>query len=141
MQKVYLTKEFEFEAAHQLRDYQGSCKNLHGHSYVVEVQLSGYVDVPSDDLSKNMLMDFKSIKSLLLEHCLKRYDHSFLNESMCKEGSSECYYAHPTAEFMAVDFFSTIKQQMESLYPQITLESVKVWETKDSCAEYKGESR
>lgn len=139
MQKVYLTKRFDFEAAHQLRDYKGSCSHLHGHSYVVELTLSGYVDVPNDELSKNMLVDFKAMKTLLLEYVLKEYDHSFLNESMCKNG--ETYYAHPTAEFMVVTFYKIFFNQVQHFFPQVTLESVKVWETKDSCAEYRGEQR
>lgn len=139
MQKVYLTKKFDFEAAHQLRDYKGKCKNLHGHSYEVELTLSGYVDVPSNDLSKNMLVDFKQMKSLLLEYALKDYDHTLLNDSMRVESGYS--YSNPTAEFMAVRFYEIFTQQVQHFFPHISIESVKVWETKDSCAEYRGEKR
>lgn len=140
MQKVYLTKKFEFEAAHMLRDYVGACKNLHGHSYKVEVTLSGYIDVPSDRLCDNMLVDFKLIKGVLLERTLKKYDHTYLNESLGKDFTNG-FYAHPTAEFMAVHFYDEIKKLLQYIKPQVEIESIKVWETSDSCAEYRGENR
>ncbi|MEE1119435.1 MAG: 6-carboxytetrahydropterin synthase, partial [Bacteroidales bacterium] len=31
--KLRLTKEFRFEMSHALDEYQGLCRNLHGHSY------------------------------------------------------------------------------------------------------------
>lgn len=39
--KQSVTKEFKFEAAHRLINYQGKCKNIHGHSWVVFVEVIG----------------------------------------------------------------------------------------------------
>ena len=38
---VSVTRHEEFEAAHRLRDYDGACTNLHGHSYKIEVTVTG----------------------------------------------------------------------------------------------------
>lgn len=37
MSKIRLSKEFHFEAAHTLLNYDGLCKHIHGHSYVLRV--------------------------------------------------------------------------------------------------------
>jgi 6-pyruvoyltetrahydropterin/6-carboxytetrahydropterin synthase len=41
MAKIRLTKEFNFEMAHALWNYDGLCKNIHGHSYKLLVTVIG----------------------------------------------------------------------------------------------------
>ncbi len=41
MKKVRLTKEFHFEMAHALWNYDGLCKHIHGHSYKLAVTVIG----------------------------------------------------------------------------------------------------
>lgn len=41
--RVSVTKCFGFEAAHHLPDYKGACNRLHGHSYKLQVTVSGSV--------------------------------------------------------------------------------------------------
>ena len=69
-------REFSFEAAHRLPKVPPGhkCGRLHGHSFRVEVHVSGEVDE-----STGMLIDFAEIKSAFapLHDCL---DHNFLNE-------------------------------------------------------------
>ncbi len=38
---IRLTKIFNFEMAHALYGYDGPCKNIHGHSYQLEVTIAG----------------------------------------------------------------------------------------------------
>ena len=38
---VRVTKEFSFEMAHALWNYDGPCRNVHGHSYRLFVTLYG----------------------------------------------------------------------------------------------------
>ena len=42
--KLYLSKEFNFDSAHNLIHYHGKCENLHGHTYKLKVTLSGTPD-------------------------------------------------------------------------------------------------
>ena len=69
-------REFSFEAAHRLPKVPPGhkCARLHGHSFRVEVHVSGEVDE-----ANGMLIDFAEIKSAFapLHDCL---DHNFLNE-------------------------------------------------------------
>src|SRR5205809_926118 len=69
-------REFSFEAAHRLPHVPDGhkCGRLHGHSYRVEIHVSGPIDV-----STGMVMDFSDIKCAFqrLHECL---DHHYLNE-------------------------------------------------------------
>jgi 6-pyruvoyltetrahydropterin/6-carboxytetrahydropterin synthase len=65
--------EGTFDAAHQLIGYEGPCENLHGHTWKVQVFLSGA------KLNKTgMVMDFKQIKAYL-QLILSKLDHTNLN--------------------------------------------------------------
>jgi len=69
-------REFTFEAAHRLPHVPDGhkCGRLHGHSYRVEVHVSGDVDPVS-----GMVIDFADIRAAFrpLEDLL---DHHYLNE-------------------------------------------------------------
>ncbi|MFO7957572.1 MAG: 6-carboxytetrahydropterin synthase QueD [Candidatus Brocadiia bacterium] len=69
-----LTIEGDFAAAHNLREYQGECENLHGHNWRVQVQ------VAANELDRmGMVVDFRDLKAALKE-VLSRLDHKYLNE-------------------------------------------------------------
>jgi 6-pyruvoyltetrahydropterin/6-carboxytetrahydropterin synthase len=73
---VALWKEFRFEAAHRLPHMppEHKCARLHGHSFHLEVHLSGRVDPRT-----GMLVDYADIKTAFapLEAQL---DHHYLND-------------------------------------------------------------
>jgi 6-pyruvoyltetrahydropterin/6-carboxytetrahydropterin synthase len=73
---VDVFREFTFEAAHRLPHVPDGhkCRRLHGHSYRIEVHVSGDVDPVS-----GMVIDFADIKAAFrpLEDML---DHHYLNE-------------------------------------------------------------
>lgn len=119
--KVSITKLYTFEACHYLPHYSGPCHNLHGHSYKVEVTVSG--EVKEEGYNKGMIMDLKQLKSVI-ELYFGNLDHSMLND----------YYQNPTAEVMAVDMFNKLSKTLTSTYG-VTLEKVKLWETSTGCAE------
>lgn len=118
-----VTKLFEFEACHHLPHYDGACHNIHGHSYKLEVTVSGQVNKDEKDPKCGMIVDFKDLKKIVKEVAVDKYDHSNLNE----------FFPNPTAEIMvkqiAVDIMSKL--------PQGTyLVSCKLWETSTSYAEW-----
>jgi 6-pyruvoyltetrahydropterin/6-carboxytetrahydropterin synthase len=69
-------KEFTFEAAHRLPYVPDGhkCARLHGHSYRVEIHVSGELDPRS-----GWIMDFADIKNAF-KPLLNRLDHYYLNE-------------------------------------------------------------
>ena len=126
MSRVYVTKRFTFEAAHFLSKYKGLCANVHGHSYKLEVTVSGQINKDSNSQSYGMVIDFKELKDIVQNHVIRAVDHKHLNS----------YFDYPTAEFLAVAFYDVIAS---SLPEGVKLECVRLWETEDSYAEYKGE--
>ena len=64
-----VAKEFKFEAAHRLPLDDGDCKNLHGHSYRVIVELEGDTD------NDGMVVDFRAIKTCV-QPIIDELDHA-----------------------------------------------------------------
>ena len=118
-----VTKLFEFEACHHLPHYDGACHNIHGHSYKLEVTVSGQVSKNDKDPKCGMIIDFKDLKDIVKSVAVDKYDHSNLNE----------FFPNPTAEIMvkqiAVDIMSKLPQG-------VYLMSCKLWETSTSYAEW-----
>lgn len=133
-----VTKSVKFDAAHVLTNHQGLCKNLHGHTYRVEVSVAQEPGSTAD-----MVIDFKDLKRTCEEVILARFDHAFMYDET-SEGESELAavvmklgmraVAMPfrsTAENLARYFFGELKAHVAGIT------AVKVWETPDSHAEYR----
>lgn len=128
--KVFITKRGSFESAHHLNNYKGKCSCIHGHSYKVEVTLSGFVnrDISDfDNATEAMVCDFSYLNKVIQDKIIDRYDHKDLN----------LFFNQPTAEIMVVHFFELIKDRFKS--SDVIVESVKLWETENSYAEYRGD--
>lgn len=132
-----ITKSVRFDAAHVLTNHSGLCKNLHGHTYRVDVSVRQAERDQSD-----MVMDFKDVKRICEETVLARFDHAFIYDET-SEGESEIAAVvkkngmrtaalpfRSTAENLARWIFGELKPIISGLH------SVRVYETADSCAEY-----
>ena len=121
---IELMVEQEFDAAHALRGYHGPCENLHGHTWRVQIHLTG------TKLNKiGILCDFKEVKSLLWE-VLKRFDHANLNDL------PEFKKINPSSENLAQNIFLALKPKFKSSVPAVKLSKVTVWESRETCACY-----
>lgn len=76
MRTMDIFKKFTFEAAHSLPNVpQGhKCSRLHGHSYSVEVHISG-----EPDAKLGWIMDFAEL-SAAVAPVIKELDHYYLND-------------------------------------------------------------
>lgn len=130
---ITVTKVFRFEACHHLPYYDGKCNNLHGHSYKLEVTVTG--DITSDPHSpkRGMIVDFRDLKHMVTDSIIDKYDHSNLND----------FFPNPTAEIMVESIGSQIMLVLHDYYiesgKKLDLVSVKLWETEDSYAEFKSQ--
>lgn len=133
-----VTKSVKFDAAHILTNYHGLCKNLHGHTYRVDLSVT-----QQDGDKSDMVIDFKDLKAVATSVICDRFDHAFVY-STASEGESEIASVvekhgmrtvalpfRSTAENLARYFFGELKPLIPGL------SSVKVWETADSCAEFR----
>jgi 6-pyruvoyltetrahydropterin/6-carboxytetrahydropterin synthase len=95
-----LSKEFKFEASHQLMRHDGKCARLHGHSWVMEVTIKGN-HLASSGPKENMLMDYSDLKSFVQPLIESHLDHHHLNDTL------QCDM--PTSEFLAKWLFNELK--------------------------------
>lgn len=81
---MYLLEvESSFEAAHRLENYEGPCRRIHGHHWVVRAL---YEAATLD--RQGMAIDLVTLKKQL-RHVLSQYDHQSLNTIMTTAPTSE----------------------------------------------------
>ncbi len=116
---ISVTKIFTFEAAHRLPEHTGLCKNLHGHTYKLEVTLTRVgIDL---DTSTCMVLDFGDVKAAF-EPLIKKMDHKYLNDIPGLE--------MPTAENMLKYIVAEASRELSI----VRLIKVRLWETPTSYA-------
>ena len=132
---VKVAKEFRWEMGHRL-PYHESCRNVHGHSYRLVVEVEGEPD------ESGMVVDFGEI-GCLVKPILDRLDHSFMvdpsdvlmSELLQSSGLKATRVPfHSTAENIAVWIAD---QVAPDLFSSSSISSVRivVFETSTSSAE------
>jgi 6-pyruvoyltetrahydropterin/6-carboxytetrahydropterin synthase len=140
---IRVTKEFTFEMAHVLWNYDGPCRNVHGHSYRLFVTLSG-VPVDEPENPKNgMVIDFTDLKNIVKKEIVTIFDHAVVvSKQFDKEktvmfikmfGNTVLVDYQPTCENLVSDFSGRI---IRLLPPGIKLHNLKLYETATSFAEW-----
>jgi 6-pyruvoyltetrahydropterin/6-carboxytetrahydropterin synthase len=108
-----VTCSYTFEAAHRLLWHPGRCRDLHGHSYRLEVTIVG----PIDD--RGVVVDFDEVSAVVEREVLARFDHRDLNEVL----------ENPTAELIAQRAWDLLEDA------GLSLERLRLWETTDASVE------
>ena len=140
---IRVTKEFHFEMAHALWNYDGPCRNVHGHSYRLFVTLSG-VSVEEPGNPKNgMVIDFTDLKSIVKKEIVNVFDHAVVvSRQFDKEktdlftkmfGNTVLVDYQPTCENLIADFAVRIGRHLP---PGVKLHNLKLYETATSFAEW-----
>jgi len=101
-----------FQAAHYLKNYNGKCEKIHGHTFLIEVEIK-----VTELNNAGIGIDFTEIKKKLSKILP---DHTLLNE---------IYDFNPSAENLSRHFYF----QLKKIYP---VERVTVWESEDASASY-----
>ena len=137
-----ITKEFSFEYSHKLNmNYDSACKNLHGHSAKVIVQIW------SERLNDNhMIVDFTHLNSFKT-YLDDTFDHSVILNGkdslveVVKFGNLKNFILEnnidPTSEIMARiiwDKFAYILNDMTVNWDEM---EITFYETAKNCASYK----
>ena len=61
MKNYVLTSEYDFASGHYLKGHTGKCRNLHGHNYLVRLEV-GADELQTEGSSRSMVIDFYDIK-------------------------------------------------------------------------------
>ncbi len=114
---MIIGKEFHFDAAHYLPNYEGKCREMHGHTWKVTVEVEGKVS----DLNngprlpkEGMVMDLHDLNAIV-HFVIDKLDHNTLNKMV----------AIPTCEALAKYIACEVQSGLPSL---IKVQSVKVQE-------------
>ena len=138
---IFLTRRATFSASHHYwndawpaeknQQVFGRCanRNGHGHNYTLEVTLAGEPDPVT-----GFVVDLKWLKNVIDREVMAAYDHRHLNLEV-----PEFAAINPTTENIAIAAW-------RRLQPAVTaaggarLSRVRVYETPDIFAEYRGEA-
>jgi 6-pyruvoyltetrahydropterin/6-carboxytetrahydropterin synthase len=114
MGEYHLSVKSHFDAAHRLYDYPGQCRELHGHTWDVEVT------VASAELDEiGIVYDFTRLKADLAG-VLRDYDHVLINDVAPFDRMS------PTAENLARVIAGRLAEVVEA---RVRVVEVAVWES------------
>jgi 6-pyruvoyltetrahydropterin/6-carboxytetrahydropterin synthase len=144
MAKIRITKQFTFETAHALHGYDGKCKNIHGHSYKLDVCVIGEPITDTSNVKCGMVIDFGDLKKIVKKEVVDVLDHAImLNKNTphielandLKKANHNVVLVdyQPTSENMVIDFADKIKSQLDS---NLELHSLKLRETETAFAEW-----
>jgi 6-pyruvoyltetrahydropterin/6-carboxytetrahydropterin synthase len=138
---MIISKKVEFSASHICRSaalsdaeneriYGAAANPLgHGHNYIVEVAIAG-----TPDPVTGMILDLKHLKDILEERVLSVYDHRLLNREVPPFDRIV-----PTVENIAIDIWNRLESRIDDT-GRARLHSVRVHETNELFAEYRGET-
>ena len=111
-----------FSAAHQLKGYDGACRNVHGHTWKIRV---GIICEATNDIG--LSIDFNVIKKHLRK-IIETLDHHFLNELDIFAS------LNPTSENIARYMYKCLQESIN--IPGCHVEDLEVWESDKSSIIY-----
>jgi 6-pyruvoyltetrahydropterin/6-carboxytetrahydropterin synthase len=115
-----VTKEFTFDAAHNLPNYHGKCERLHGHTYRIQVTIEAPVDAQT-----GMALDFAILGDVVKEEVVDALDHRYINEII----------PISSAENVAIWAWQRVSGRLQ----RARLHEIKLWETPNSFVTYHGD--
>ena len=144
MSKIRITKQFSFESGHALYGYDGKCKNIHGHSYQLDVTVIGQPITDPEDVKYGMVIDFTDLKRIVNQEIVSVFDHAMvfnkntphleLANDLASRGHDIILADYqPTSEMMVIDFAEKIKKLLPA---NVQLHALKLRETATSYAEW-----
>ena len=143
MSRIRVTKEFSFEMAHALWNYDGPCKNVHGHSYRLFVTLIGEPINDKNNPKHGMVIDFGDLKRIVNTEIVDRFDHTAVVSSDVEKARLDALNQmfgnvlvvdyQPTCENMVVDIANRI---MPFVSDKVKLHNIRLFETATSYAEW-----
>ncbi len=127
IEMLELSVESSFSAAHQLRGYEGACKDINGHNFLVEVtvRIKKLNDI-------GIGIDFVVLKQDI-DHFIKQLDHKNLSELR------QFKKINPTSENLAIWLYDGLCKKVNS--KNVKLVKVQVKESSQFTATYYGKTK
>lgn len=143
---------------HRIPDHKSKCKNLHGHTYFLEIYVEGRV-IEEEGSDKGMVQDFGDLKEIMMKKIHDKLDHNFIwyeKDDFLEYLRKKDTWNKTTGTIIGVqigkqvDFIPTAENIAKWCYEQIKdvinndqrkLIGVKLWETPTSTAYYGDDKR
>lgn len=131
-----IAKEFSWEMSHRLPAHKGHCKNIHGHSYKLRLEVDGTLD------ENGMVLDYYCLNSVM-ESLIDDLDHCFIvdkNDSIMLKFLQENGFKHyilensTTAENIAIHICQTLRPILIK-YKNLLSFKIRLYETATVFAE------
>lgn len=143
MTKIRITKEFVFDMAHALHKYDGLCKNIHGHTYKLQVTLIGPINTDKNSVKNGMVIDFGELKAIVKPYIVDKFDHALAVNTAHDMKENVGHYQEegkfielpfqPTCENLVAYFADIIQPKLPE---HISLHSIRLYETPTSWGEW-----
>ncbi len=129
--------------AHTLYEYDGLCRNIHGHSYNLEVTISGEPRNEPGHPKDGMVLDFSELKAIVKSRIVDIFDHALMVNNLVPEEQMQLL-RQTTNRIIVVDFQPTsenivvyIAEILQQHLPAgVNLFSIRLFETVTSFAEW-----
>lgn len=139
MSSAVVSVRHNFETGHRLPHLPGKCQSLHGHSWWLEVELSGDVDEGTA-----ILAEYGQLKTLIRGWVDKHLDHGLmlgtedpLRELLAEHGKVYELAPWPTVEQVALHLAEVCQELMDTAELGVRVSRVRVTETHVNAAEFR----
>lgn len=136
-----ISKEFSFDMAHLLDGHDGKCQNLHGHTYKLQVEITG--DLSPLGSKKSMVIDFSDLKTIIKKAILEPMDHAFIyDETNERESKIAKLLQSLDSKTFGVPFRTTAEELARFIFnrlkydEKLAVSTIRLWETPTSFCEY-----
>lgn len=125
--------------AHVLKDHDGPCKNIHGHTYELFITIRGEPIRLEGNPANGMVMDFKEFKDIVQREIISKFDHAFVvgpNSPFATNAVSDktiVLSSEPTSENLVLEFVAILQKMLPE---NVSLRNVRLRETTTSYAEW-----
>jgi len=142
---IQITKTIEWHMGHRIPNHDGQCRYPHGHSYRLELTLSGPLVKEQGAPDEGMIVDFSLVSQALKTHVKDLLDHRFVaydQDPLLKKA-----FAGDLGEELKIFFVPFIPTsenlvkwcylQLKDVFPpKINVVKLRLYETSKSWSDY-----
>lgn len=134
-----LTAEASFDSAHFLAGYNGKCRNIHGHRWLIKVETAGS-ELQQAGQMRDMVIDFGDLKKEV-KAIADYFDHGLIVEKNTLRAQTFAALQEEGFKLIEVDFRPTAEKLAKFIFDslkgkQLPVKQVTVYETPANSAAY-----
>lgn len=135
----YLKSEHSFDSAHFLANYEGKCRNIHGHRWRIIIEIMS-PSLNTEEALDGMIVDFSTLKKDIKDE-VDYFDHALIIEKGSMKASTLSALKDENIRIVEVDFRPTAERFSKYFYDRLKrkgyqVKSATVYETPTNAASY-----